>query len=333
MLCLSQRQVMVFGCNEEVSGVYNQSCIRWSDVENIEGAAAWTTTSDNNAGEFILEGGSRIITARKVGQYIFVWTDVGLYLGTFIGAPDETWRFELQAENCGAIGPGAPVVRGQLAAWISPDRQFWSCPLGGVPTVMECPIWFEFKDHVSQGQDDKIVGTTISTYREICWMYPDDRDGLEVSREITVGANGWFSGGLARTAAMDASPTVFPVKVDAAGNCYWHEKGHSADGGAMAGFIESNDFYIGQADGGLLINGCWPDLKEQIGPLKLTLYTRENPQAIERVHGPWTLSPGQSRRSFRVSGRLARVRFDFDSAPAFARGGKFEFDTAAIGGR
>jgi hypothetical protein len=333
MLCLSQRQVMCFGCNEEISGIFNPLAIRWSDIENIEGVPAWTTSSGNNAGEYILEGGGRIVCARRVGEYVFVWTDVGIYRGTYIGAPEETWRFEFVAEGCGAIGPNAPIIKGQMAAWISPDKQFWQCSLGGVPSVIECPIRSMFFDHYAQGQNDKIVGCTNAAFQELLWLYADDRDGLECSREIGIGANGWFHGRMARTAAIDTGPTEFPVKTDVTGNVYWHEKGHSADGAALAGFIESNDYYVAEAENCVNFGGCWPDLKEQIGPLKLTLYSRENPQASERTHGPWTLSPGQARRSFRVSGRLVRVRFDFDSAPAYARGGKFEFDTAAVGGR
>lgn len=330
MLTLPQRQVMALGCNQEVGNYFNPRAIRWSDIED---PTVWTTLSSNNAGEYILEGGGRIVAGRVVGDYVFVWTDVALYLGRFIGAPDQTWAFEKLGDNCGLIGPGAAAVVDQRAVWISPDHQFWQCGLGGVPSIVDCPIWSEFKDNLALGQNDKIVASTISTYREVFWGYADARDGLEVSRQITLGANGWYNGRLARTAVCDSDPTEFPVMVDFAGNIYWHEKGASADGANLTGFIESNDVYLGDADGGLLVNGCWPDIKDQIGVMKLTIFTRENPQAVERTHGPWALSPGQGRRSFRLSGRIARVRFDFDSAPAYARGGKFEFDIAAVGGR
>jgi hypothetical protein len=83
----------------------------------------------------------------------------------------------------------------------------------------------------------------------------------------------------------------------------------------------------------MLVNGIYPDFKNQQGALSLTIYTREFPQSTQRAHGPWSLAPGQAKRSFRLSGRIARVRWDWGSAPAFARGGKPEFDVQPIGGR
>src|SRR5207253_11516396 len=112
-----QRQVMAFGCNEEISGDVNPLCIRFSDIENPED---WTTTPTNNAGEVILKGGGRLVGARAVGPYILAWTDNALYMGTFVGDPSQTWRFDQIGRNCGLMGPNAAVVVGQTAYWPAP---------------------------------------------------------------------------------------------------------------------------------------------------------------------------------------------------------------------
>lgn len=325
-----QRQVMALGCNEQISGVFNPLCIRWSDIEDN---TDWTPTASNNAGEWILESGGRIVCGRIVGDYVFVWTSDALFLGTFIGALGQTWKFEKVGDHCGSISPGAPIVASQNVAWISPDRVFWTCSLGGAPKPMDCPIRAMFADHITLGQDDKIVGATTSTFSEMTWFWPDDRDGFENSRGLSVGPGGWSRDLLKRSAYVDAGPHVYPIGVAPTGEVYWHEKGQSADGGVLTGFIESADFYLSEAGGAVLINGMWPDFRSQQGTVSLTIYTREFPQSAQRAHGPWTLSPGQSKRDFRVSGRIARVRFDWSSAPVFARGGKPEFDVQAIGGR
>lgn len=325
-----QRQVMAFGCNEEASGVFNPLCVRWSDIENYDD---WTTAADNNAGEWILESGGRIVCARMIGDYALVWTTVSLFLGTFLGNPGQTWKFERVGANCGSISPGGPVVRGQNVMWLAPDVTFWTYSLGGAPSIVPSPISLMFKDNLAQGQNDKIVGGTISSFGEVVFFYADSRDGLEVSRSLVIGSEGWSRDLLSRSAWVDAGPQPNPIGVSPTGWAYWHEKGRSADGGALSGFIESTDFYISEADGGLMVNGIWPDFKNQVGIFKLTIYGREHPQAVERVYGPWSLQPGQGRRSFRLAARIARVRFDFSSAPCFARGGKPEFDTQGIGGR
>jgi hypothetical protein len=330
MLCVPQRQVMAFGCNEEVSGVFNQSCIRFSDIED---PTVWNTLPSNNAGEVILPGGGRIVCARLVGNYVFVWTETALFLGTYIGSPDQTWSFDKVADNCGSISPGAPIVKAQLATWISPDGQFYACVLGGVPQIVPCPIRTDLVGHVSTGQQDKIVGGTISTYGELTWFYPDARDGLECSRDITVSQQGWCRGRLARTAWADSGPQPYPVGTGPGRMAYWHEKGNSQDGAPLTGFIESNDFYLSEAAGGVMVNGVWPDFRQQQGVLQLTIFTKDWPQGAERQHGPFTMQPGMLQKSIRVAGRIARIRYDWSAAPCYARAGRQEFDVAAIGGR
>jgi hypothetical protein len=330
MLVNPQRQVMAFGCNEEVSGTFNQLCIRWSDIEDY---TDWTTASNNNAGEYVLESGGRIVCARIVGDYVLVWTTISLYLGTFLGAPGQTWKFERQGSQCGSISPGCPVIKSQTAAWISPDHQVWSYLLGGAPAISPCSIRSMFADHIALGQFDKIVGATTQLYGEATWWYPDARDGLENSRAITVGLDGWYPDLIARTAYCDAGPQEQPIGVSPDGVVYWHEKGNTADGQPLAGFLESADFYLGDAEGGILVTGIWPDFKNQQGPMNVSIFGRDWPQDAERTYGPWPLTPGQQQKSFRMAKRIARVRFDFNSAPAYARGGKPEFQTDAIGGR
>jgi len=330
MLTLTSRQVMAFGCNESVSGDFNPLAIRWSDIENAED---WTESSANNAGEWILESGGRIVCARAIGDYVLVWTAVSLFLGTFLGDPGQTWKFERVGANCGAIGPGAPVIKAQTAVWWSPDRVCWSYSLGAAPVIVECPIREAFADHVSQGQDDKIVGATVQSFNEVTWFYPDARDGLECSRSLTMGADGWHNDLIARSAFTDAGPQVNPIGVSPEGFAYWHEKGRSADGAILSGFLESTDFYVAQGDGGVIVNGVWPDFKDQVGVMQMRIFGRQYPQAAERTYGPYALQPGQSRRPFRMSARIARVRYDFASAPAYARGGAPMFDVQPVGGR
>lgn len=331
MVVAPQRQVLAFGCNEEVSGVFNPLCIRWSDIED---QTDWSTLPSNNAGEYVLEGFGRIVCARVIGDYLLVWTAVDLFLGTFLGNPGQTWKFERIGNNCGSLSPGAPVVKNQNVMWIAQDLTFWSYSLGGAPQQVACPIRTNFVSNITPGQSDKIVASAVSTFQEIGWFYPDSRDGFECSRQVCLGPEGWNNDLCARTAFIDAGPQSNPIGVTPDGHVYLHEKGNSADGGPLSGFIESADFYLGEADGGLMVTGMHPDFKSQIGPLTMTLYLRNHPQSpVVYTKGPYTLAPGQERKQFRATGRLARLRFDFSSSPAFVRGGKPEFDMAPIGGR
>lgn len=343
-LVTPQRQLLAFGCNEEVSGAFNPLCIRGSDIEDVN---TWTTSSANNAFEHILEGGGHIVAARQVGAYLFVWTDTALHLGTFIGDPSQTYRFDQIGEHCGLIGPNAAVIGGETAAfWVSPDLNFYKCALGGTPQLVPSPLQSDLINYLAASQQEKIVLNTVSAFGEIWLHYPDSRDGTENSRYISVGTTSnaspatayatlvegaWSRGIMARTAFVDAGPFQYPIAVDPSGVSYLHERGHSADGGAFSWYIESAAQAIGNGEQMMMIRGVWPDFKDQIGPVSLTIYTRKYPQDSDRVKGPYSIAPNQTKRDFLATGRMVRVRISGSANPTYARLGKPSFDIQPTG--
>jgi hypothetical protein len=329
MLVTPERQVLAFGCNEEVSDTYNPLAIRGSDLEDY---TDWTTAPDNNAFEYVLEGGGRIVAARLIGSYVAVWTNNALWLGQFLGNPGQTYRFDKVADDCGAIGPNAVHVTNQTAYWLGPDRQFRFWQLGGAPTIIPCPIRNEFVENVVQ--TDKIVAAGISQYGETWFHYADGRDGDESSRYLAVNTQGeWFKGRLARSAAIDAGVTETPKMVTPSGQVFNHETGQTANGGEIGWYIKSADQYLGEADRFLQIRGIWPDFESQAGSIKLTVYVRKYPQAQAYTKGPYTLSPGQAKRDFLAQGRVAALKFEGASSPAFMRGGKPSFEVLSTAGQ
>jgi hypothetical protein len=342
-LVTPQRQLIAFGCNEEVSGTFNPMCIRGSDLEDITN---WTTTAADNVFEQILDGGGRIVAARMVGSYVFVWTDNALYQGTFLGSAGQTYRFDCLGEHCGLLGPNAVAIGGQTAVWLSSDMQFRKCTVGGEPSIVASPLQATLAANLTPSQQDKVVASTISQFGEAWFFYPDVRDGTENSRYISAGAvsnssvaegyssliaDAWSRGTLARTAFIDAGPYQYPLGVDPAGNIYLHERGNSADGAAFSWYLESAGQYAGDADQFIQIKGLWPDFQSQMGPISLTIFTRKYPQDIDRQRGPYSLAPGQSKKDFLASGRVVRLHLAGNSAPTFFRLGKLEFDIEPTG--
>lgn len=332
MLVAQTRQVMAFGCNEEVSTTFNPLCIRFSDIED---PTDWTTSPSNNAGEVILEGGGRIVGARNIGSYIFVWTDHSLFLGTFTGNSSQPWIFQRQGEHCGLIGPNAAVIVDQQGFWMSTDGQYRQCVLGGAPSIIVSPVAEDVKDNLPIIQADKIVASSCAEFAEIRFDYPDVRDGggLENSRYIVVSKidGVWSKGIMSRTAYVDAGPNQYPIAVDYGGNVYIHERGNSADGGAFDWFIESADQYLGEGQPFLMLRGMYPDFKDQVGPVNMTITTKKYPQSTEFTHGPYMLEPDRNQRCFRASARIVRIKFSGNSGPTYARLGKIVFDTVPTG--
>jgi hypothetical protein len=335
MLVAPQRQIFALGCNEEVSGTFNPLCIRHSD---IAGPTGWSTiaSSSSTSREYILPGGGRIVAGRVVGKNILVWTSDALWLGTYVGSVTQVWRFDKVGAKCGLIGPGAATVVESTAYWAGPDRDFHAYSLGGAVSSIECAIREDFNNNLAASQSDKIIASSVTEYGEIRFDYPDSRDGHENSRYISLciegtDAGAWHRGVMARTAMTDAGPTSYPCGVTYAGNVYWHEKGYSADGAAMAGFIESASIYLDE-NVVMRVRSCWPDISEQIGAFNLTVSGTFFPQGDAVSVGPFALAAGQDSVDFDLKARLFRIRLAWNSAPAKGRIGRFTFDAKA-GGR
>jgi hypothetical protein len=342
-LVTPQRQILAFGCNDEITGIFNPLAIRGCDIEN---PTVWATLATNNAFEHVLDGGGRIVAARNVGACLFIWTDSALYQGTFLGLPGQTYRFDRMGEHCGLLGPNAAAIGGQTALWLSSDLQFHKCAVGGEPSIVPSPMQTTLAANLTAAQQDKVIASTVSKFGEVWFFYPDARDGSENSRYVSAGAvsnstvaanyssliaDAWARGTLARTAFIDAGPYQYPLGVDPTGNVYIHERGNSADGGAISWYLESAGQYLGEGDQFVQIKGVWPDFQGQIGPIALTVYTRKYPQDTDRVRGPYSLAVSQSKKDFLASGRVVRVRIAGNSGPTFMRLGKLEFETDQTG--
>jgi hypothetical protein len=328
-------QVFALGCNEEVSGAFNPLCIRHSSIRNN---TQWSTAAaGSTAREYILTGGGRIVAGRMCGPYMLVWTDDALFLGSFVGSLNQPWRFERIGRNCGLIGPNAAVVVGQTAYWASPDRQFYRYALGGEPEPLPCPIRRDFAEELAASQADKVVASSNAEFSEVRFDYPDRREGFENSRYLSLALSGpdagaWHRGVMSRTAFVDAGPSTYPIGVTYEGAVYLHEKGRSADGGKFAWHVETADSYL-DPEATLLVRGLWPDFKDQLGPVTVSLTARFHPQGVEEVHAAPALSPGEAKADFLVSGRLFRIRFAGESAPTGCRIGMPVFEVAPAGGR
>lgn len=330
-LVSSTDQLFAFGCNEEVSGVFNPLCIRHSSVRDI---SSWYTTPASTAREYILPGGGEIVAARNIGDYIAVWTTNSLYLGQFTGTLANPWTFTRVAEHCGLIGPNAAVVVGLRAMWLSPDLQFRTYTLGGEVVPVDCQIRRDMADNLAPSQGDKVVASSISRFNEVRFDYPDARDGYENSRYVAVSLKdgSWYRGQMARTAMVDAGPNENPIGATYGGAVYLHERGSSADGGIMSWFVETTELLL-DANTVVLIRGAWPDVARQVGPWLLSVYTRLKPQGAVRAYGPFATTSDTFKSDFRATGRLFRFRWAGSSAPTGGRLGSPIFDMKATTGR
>lgn len=328
-------QAFALGCNEEVSGAFNPSCIRHCSVRDY---TSWLQSVDGStAREYTLEGGGRIVGGRMIGPYMAVWTTDSLFLGTFIGSLDEVWRFDRVARNCGLIGPNAAVVAGQTAYWASPDRQFYAYTPGGQPQIVPCQIREEYAENLAAAQADKIAAATTGEFGEVRWHYPDARDGFENSRFVRICVAGdqrdigaWSQGVLARTAYVDAGPALYPVGVTADGHIYYHERGKSADGQSFAWYIRTAAQLIDD-DNRLLVRQVWPDFQNQVGSVSIDVTAQERAQGDVVAAPTVMVAKGQGKADVLISGCIFQIQFSGQSAPTYVRIGRPAFETELDG--
>lgn len=328
ILVTPERQILAIGTSEEISGVFNPMAVRGCASENN---TVWTTLASNNAFEDTLSGaGSRLVTGLMVGTYPALWTDEGLFMGTFVGTTEQTYQWDLQGTSCGLIGPNAVIVVNKRAYWITPDLQFYTWAPGESPSSIECPIRGEFMANLVRAQADKIAGTAIGQFGELTWFYPDSQDGNENSRFIRFTTDvpygqgyQWSKGVLARTAVMDAGAVKQPVFVSPNGWVFSHEDGQTADGGPLKGFYKVSLPNIDEGGQFVMVDGIECDFKDQAGAITLELTLRKFPQSTVRTgYKAITIAPGIEKKNFQCQGRCGEVSVSWESSPAFHRLGK-----------
>ena len=267
------RHLVFFGTETTIGDKSTQDdmFIRFSDQENIN---EYTIRAENTAGSQRLAAGSKIMSAIKGRDAIYVWTDTALFLMQFVGQPF-TFAFQQAGNNCGLIGKNAAVEVDGSAYWMSENGFFnYDGQLNSMPCLVE-----DFVYSVDSGLGINTIPKDLfnagvnNLFGEINWFYCSagsdvvDRvvtyNYIDSSNERSI----WTIGSLARTAWQDSAVYSKPhatyfdatdnASYDVTGNTdgstiyYQHETGanqvNAGDGTtAIQANIVSGDFDITQ---------------------------------------------------------------------------------------
>ena len=101
------RHLVFFGTETTIGDKTSQDdmFIRFSNQEDIN---TYAITAENSAGSQRIAAGSKIMSAIKGRDAIYIWTDTSLFLMQFVGQPF-TFAFQQAGTNCGLIGKNAAV--------------------------------------------------------------------------------------------------------------------------------------------------------------------------------------------------------------------------------
>jgi len=205
------RHLVFFGTETTIGNKSTQDdmFIRFSDQENIN---EYTITAENTAGSQRLAAGSKIMSAIKGRDALYVWTDTALFLMQFVGQPF-TFAFQQAGTNCGLMGKNACIEVDGSAYWMSDNGFFnYDGQLRSMPCLVE-----DFVYSVDPGLGlnnttrDFINAGINNLFGEINWFYCSAQ-ATSVDRVVTYNYLDstterpiWTTGSLNRSAWVDSA--------------------------------------------------------------------------------------------------------------------------------
>jgi hypothetical protein len=334
ILVMPQQQVMVWGTSYGL--ISDPLQIRWSDVGNY---TTWTPTVTNQAGGYHVPTGSRIIACKQVSQQVFVFTDIDLYVGQYVGPPF-VWGFTQMAQGCGLIAPKAVVVQGTAAYWMS-QKQFFVAAGNGVEAI-PCPVWDVVFQNLNTNYANNIRAASNSQFNEITWYYPSTASNSgENDSYVTynVKLQEWDYGSLSRTAWIDQSLLGGPLGSSTDGYVYQHETANDAAGAAINASLTTGYFTLSEGEELTFVDWMFPDMKwgTYSGPktanVQFTFNVLNYLGDTPRTYGPYTVNQYSPYIPLRIRGRYVQVTISSIDTGSFWRVGKIRFRYAPDGRR
>lgn len=325
-------EAIIVACGATDSGsTYDPMLVRWSDQQS---ATTWTASDSNLAGEEALANGTKIVRGLVSRGQNLIWTDTALYGMQYLQDSGLVFDFQLLGTGCGLIGANAAAEKDGIAFWLSNSGQFYLYS-GGGPQVIDCPVRRYVFDNLAPSQEEKIFCWVNSQFNEVWWVYPDTRDGDEVSRYVAFNfvERHWTIGTINRTAWVDAGVWPHPVGIGADGYLWFHERGITANGGNLSASLTSGFFDLGDGENLVAVRRIVPDFDDQQGAVSMAFKTRLWPNGAETDHGPYTATPTTEKLDMRVTGRQMAVSLSSDAIGSFWRAGALRYDIVPSGSR
>jgi len=331
-VAMPQRQIIAWGST--FTGIKDPLLIRWCDVDNYN---QWAVTVVNQAGDYRIPKGSRIIQCLQAGQQGLIWTDLGIWAMQYVGPP-YVYQFNELGNGCGLIGRKAAASVNGVVYWMGPS-QFYRLSGNGVEPI-RCPVWDVVFQDLDTTNLDRIRVAPNSRFGEITWYFPTYGNGGEnegyvkynfVLEQWDYGFNSTANPYVARTAWINESVLGAPIGAALNNYIYQHETSTDADGVAMDSYFQTGYFVLSDADVKMFLDQVWPDMKwgyyggAQAANILLTFYVTDYPGQTPIAYGPYTLTQATTFITPRFRARLVSIRIESNDIGSFWRLGNFRY--------
>jgi hypothetical protein len=340
IVATQEEQLFCLGSVNAATGLFDPMLINWSDVADY---TDFIPTVTNQAGDFRLVTGSRIVGGLALAGGNIIWTDLCAYWAQYLGSP-LVWGFQPIGLNFGLVGPHAFGTLGANVFWMT-QRQFVFVSPGASPQIMACAVWDLVFKNMDLANLSNVVCETNSFYNEVSWEVPQ-ADGTVTRATIQIDAGLWSytvlpnnSDDVPRRAWIDQSVFGAPLAADAIGVIWQHETGKNAGTMPLAWSITSGIIMIAEGDQITFFREVKPDFKfGENGPgpgvVQCKIYVYQNPQDPPTVKGPFYITDAtRSIPGARGRGRGIQFEFSGNDLDSWIRGGLVEYRGSADGRR
>lgn len=342
-----QQMVVCMGC-DSIGGSFDPNLIRWSDLTNF---TDWYPTTTNQAGSFRVPSGSRVIGGIVAPNLVVFWTDVDMWIMSYIGGQSSelVWSFTKIAEGVDLIAPHAVGLLQGKVYWPSYNG-FYVFDGASVQEVV-CPVWDKFWANLDKTQIDKVNIQCNSVFNEISWGFPSASGSGEIDQCITMALDERTSTAnydtytwtydenpiWARTSWINNNVYGPPVGADVNGILDQHETSNDASGSVLASSATSGWFAASEGSILTMMERLSADLFISGGSLtvQITVYAQNYPAGPVRIYGPfdWVYGTGPPYSIVRARARFFSIKISSSTPGVFWRLGHLRFMSQQAGRR
>jgi hypothetical protein len=327
-VAMPQRQIIAWGSTE--TGIPDPLLISWCDIGNPN---QWIPLVTNQAGNFRIPKGSKIVAGVQGPQQGIIWTDIDVWSMQYIGQP-LVYGFNEIGTGCGLIARKAAASINGIYYWMGSSYQFYTLSGEGVQPL-PCDVWDVVFQNLDANNLQKIRVAVNSRFGEIQWFYPSKSGGTgEVDSYVkyNIYLGKWDYGTLGRTAWIDQSVLGPPIGSDPATLLLQqHETSNDADGAPIDAFFQTGYYAVAEGDVKAFVDWIWPDAKwgffnaAQTATLQISFLVADYPGDTPQVFGPYSVTQATEYFYTRFRARLMAVKVASSDLGSFWRIGNLRY--------
>jgi len=312
--------------------------VQWSDAGNF---FQWDPDAADQAGNFPIPTGSRLVAGMAVSNQNLLWTDLDLWAMNYIGVPD-VFGFNKIGAGLGAVSSHAvQQLRGSVF-WMAPSN-FASYTSNGA-NVIPCPVWDAVFQNINTSFLQNVRAMPNTPYNEVGWLYPSAASSSGecdsyVKMNITEPGAPWDIGPMNRSAWTDESVLGMPIGAASNGLIYQHEVSPDAAGSPLVASFTTGFFYLQESEDYTFVDQIIPDFKWSTftgGPsaqIQMTFNVVNFPGDTPISYGPYTVTQATEFLSVRFRGRMLSITITSSDIGSFWRIGSIKYRYEPAGRR